>query len=215
VKRILFSIMAVGLAIGLVGGAFAWFTDVEKTTGNAMSAGTLDMEIGDDINAFTNSPISGTFNSPVGLEPGQTFDVGPVYLKNVGTVDIRWIFARFCNLVETDGVSTDAERSAPTAIDISNKIILKKVFESNNFGASYEASAFTEADANTFLGYWNTRAGWNVFALDGSISLNDLVVARDYGSGDYVTSLLLINNPPFPNPALPAGLSGRYSHIRN
>ena len=34
-KKILFSIMAVVAAIGLIGGAFAYFTDVESSTDNS------------------------------------------------------------------------------------------------------------------------------------------------------------------------------------
>jgi len=126
-------------------------------------------------------------------------------------MDIRWIFARFCNLVESDGVNTDAENAATPATDISKYLKLVSVFESNNGGSSYAESTFDADTANAFLGYWNGRAGWAVFALDGEISLYDLVVARDYGSGDRVTSLVLLNVvSDFGNPALPAGSTAAF-----
>jgi predicted ribosomally synthesized peptide with SipW-like signal peptide len=203
-KKILFLSLVCILAIGLVGGAFAYFTDVEYSTGNTMGAGTLDIQIGDNDEGYSNSPVSATFNSPINLAPGQTFTTNAVYLKNVGTSDIRWIWARFCNLVESDGINTDAENAAPPATDISKYLKLVSVFESNDGGVSYVESVFNAATANAFLNYWNTRGA--SFTLDGEISLNDLYVARDYGSGDKVTSIVLLNDSAhFPNPALPAG----------
>lgn len=203
-KRILFSVMTLVLVVGLVGaGAFAWFTDVEYSTGNTMSAGTLDIEIADNDEGYSNNPVTATFSSPANLVPGETFETGPVYIKNVGTMDIRWIWARFCNLAEADGVVTDAEGSG-SANDISKYIKLVSVFESNNGGSSYVETVFDPGTADAFLGYWNGRGA--AFTLDGEISLYDLVVARDYGSGDKVTSLVLLNVvSDFGNPALPVG----------
>jgi predicted ribosomally synthesized peptide with SipW-like signal peptide len=205
VRRILFSLMAIVMAVGLVGaGAFAYFSDVEKTTGNVMSAGTLDIEIGDNDEGYGNTAVTATFSSPANLAPGQTFTTGPVYLKNVGTIDIRWIWARFCNLVESEGTNTDAENALAAKTDISKHIKLVSVDESNNGGSSYVNTTFNAALADAFLDYWNDRGA--SFTLDGEISLWDLYVARNYGSGDHVTSLVLLNDSAyFPNPALPVG----------
>lgn len=202
-KRILFSVMTLILVVGLVGaGAFAYFTDVEYSKDNVMSAGTLDIEIADIGEPYGNVPVSATFNSPANLAPGQTFETGPVYLKNVGTMDIGWIWARFCNLVHSEGVNTDAELSdTPARCDISKYIKLVSVSESNNGGSSYDKTTFDSGLADAFLKFWKDRGA--PLALDGEISLYDLVVARNYGSGDYVTSLVLLNY--FPEPALPVG----------
>ncbi len=213
-KKLLFTLMACVLCLGIVGGAFAYFTDVEKSTGNVMGAGTLDLQIADNDEGYTNNGVSASFNSPANLAPGQEFTTGVVYLKNVGTMDIRWIWARFCNLVEGGGAYTDAEAAVDpgdTINDISKYLILKSVDESNNGGIWYQHTVFDTSTANAFLAYWNGSTSWNSaspagFALDGEISLWDLWYARNYGSGDHVTSLLLLNDPAyFPNPALPAG----------
>jgi predicted ribosomally synthesized peptide with SipW-like signal peptide len=204
VKKILFAGIACVLCLGLIGGAFAYFTDVETSTGNAMTAGTLNIQIADSDQGYRDTAVSATFNSPPGLYPGETFTTGPVYLKNVGTMDIRWIWARFCNLVESEGTNTDAENAAPAATDISKYLKLVSIFESNDGGSSYVESVFDADTANAFLAYWNGRGA--SFDLDGEISLWDLYVARDYGSGDKVTSLLLLNvESDFGNPALPVG----------
>jgi predicted ribosomally synthesized peptide with SipW-like signal peptide len=212
VKKILFTLMACVLCIGLVGGAFAYFTDVETSTGNVMGAGTLDIQIADNNEGYSNSPVTATFSSPANLAPGQTFETNPVYLNNVGTMDVRWIWARFCNLSESNGVNTDAEIAADptyTVNDISKYLNLVSVSESNDGGANYAVTVFDSATANVFLNYWIGRGAG--LTADGAISLNDLVVARNFGSGDRVTSLLLLNDPAnFPNPALPSGSAAAF-----
>lgn len=202
-KRILFGLMSIALVLGLMGaGAFAYFSDVEYSEDNVMSAGTLDMEIGDNDEGYSNEPVTATFSSPANLAPGQEFETNPVYLKNVGTIDIRWIWARFCNLVESEGVNTDAENALAAKTDISKYIKLVSISESNDGGSNYAETTFDADLANAFLEYWNSRGA--SFDYDGEISLHDLVVARNYGSGDHVTSLVLLNvEGDFGNPALP------------
>ena len=42
-KKVFMSVMVIALAVGLVGGgAGAWFSDTEESTGNTFTAGTLD-----------------------------------------------------------------------------------------------------------------------------------------------------------------------------
>lgn len=205
-KKLLFTLMAVVMCLGLVGGAFAYFTDVEYSTGNVMGAGTLDLEISDFDGPYGNTPVSGIFSSPDNLIPGQTFETDAVYLKNVGTMDIRWIWVRFCNLVEANGVNTDAEIAADpsyTTYDISKYLILVSVSESDDNGVYYVKTTFTPALADAFIHYWRTRGA--TMNEDGEITLYDLYYARSFGSGDHVTSLVLLNDPVFGNPALPAG----------
>lgn len=202
-KKILFAVMACVLSIGLIGGAFAYFTDVEYSTGNVMSAGTLDMQIADNDQGYSNNPVTATFNSPAGLAPGDVFATNAVYFKNVGTANINWVWARFCNLVEGPGIQTDAEEAIAGATDISKYIILKSTWESVDGGSTYSQTAFDEALANVYLQYWYDR-GANL-AIDGEISLADLIEANDHGSGDRVTSLLFLNEDP---PALAPGEIG-------
>lgn len=44
-RKLLLSMLATFLVIGLVGGTFAWFSDTESSTGNTLTAGTLDLNI--------------------------------------------------------------------------------------------------------------------------------------------------------------------------
>jgi predicted ribosomally synthesized peptide with SipW-like signal peptide len=195
-KRILFTIMSVGLALGLIGGAFAYFTDVASTNTNVIGAGTLNIQISDNDEVLQDGPISASFSSPAGLAPGQSFDTNVVSIKNAGTINIAWVWARFGNLTET-------------YTDMSKHIIMTSYWENAPTGTSagnWVQQPFNADDSNVFLNYWYNR-GADLVA-DGSISLWDLVEANDHGSGDSHTSLLLMNNSTLAQSAtgnLPAG----------
>ena len=180
-KKILFVLMACVLCIGLVGSAFAYFTDVASSEDNVMSAGTLDIQIADNNESYTDGPVSASLNSPTGLAPGESFDTGVIYIKNTGTIDIAWVWARFAGLTE----------SVP---NFSKKLILTYYWEKAP-GGDWVSQEFDVTTSNIFLNYWiNRGADAAGMTADGSISLWDLVVAHNYGSGDYITSLLLMND---------------------
>lgn len=62
-KKILISLMAIALVIGLAGaGTLAYFSDTETSTGNSFTAGTLDIALG------TSSWSTGFDN----MKPGDT-----------------------------------------------------------------------------------------------------------------------------------------------
>ena len=80
-KKILLSLLGIIVVIGLVGlGAFAWFSDVETSSGNTFTAGTLDLKVdgNDDPNVayVTIGPI----------KPGWSGRYSWI-LKNVGTIN--------------------------------------------------------------------------------------------------------------------------------
>jgi len=77
--------MACILCIGLVGGAFAYFTDTETSTGNTFTSGVAIIAMSnDDIHYKTDGSL--VICTAANLAPGQ--EVGPfdVYFKNKGTV---------------------------------------------------------------------------------------------------------------------------------
>jgi len=207
VKKIIFSLLAVALCVGMIGSAFAYFTDVETSTGNTFQAGTLDMQIKDVDQGYRDGSVSASYCSPAGLAPGQTFTTDWVYLKNVGSMDINRIWARFCVLNEVNGTSGEFEGGAS---DIQNyfKLVSYTEWSSNPawYGASDEdpnpdgsyTESFPQANADAYLNYWaNIRGGGALFDADkGYITLADLVNASSYGSGDKVTSLLLFDSTP-------------------
>ena len=89
-KKLLLSILATFLVIGLVGaGTFAWFQDTETSSGNTFQAGTMDLEIRD----FTGTE-AGTWKNGVtatwtlsGMEPGVSeTGIQQIELQNVGSI---------------------------------------------------------------------------------------------------------------------------------
>jgi predicted ribosomally synthesized peptide with SipW-like signal peptide len=174
VKKVLFAAIACVLCLGLIGGAFAYFTDVETSTGNQMSAGTLNMQISDNNQGFRDTPVSASFVTPGGWAPGDEFVTDPVTFKNIGSIDIRYIFGRFCELGQFDGATPDAE-GAGSANDIANYIVLVSYFEKAEGSADFSEELFSEANANAYLNFWG-------FPEVGYITLADLVAANPAGT---------------------------------
>jgi predicted ribosomally synthesized peptide with SipW-like signal peptide len=140
VKKILFSLMAVMLCIGLVGGAFAYFTDVAPSTGNTMTAGTLNLLISNDGGTNYYDSVGAVITSPSGWAPGTEFTTDPIYLKNVGNIDAQYVFGTVCK--PNDSVA-----------DFSNQI---KVVSIDDWipGKGWETSTFDADTANTWLEFW-------------------------------------------------------------
>jgi len=94
-KKILFALMACLLCLGLVGGAFAYFSDTETSYGNTFTAGTLDLKVDADPTSggtnWVDDPDVPTINDLIGaavdnLKPGDSADV-LIGIKNAGTID--------------------------------------------------------------------------------------------------------------------------------
>lgn len=193
-KKILFSLMAVVLVLGLMGSAFAYFTDVEKSVNNTFTAGTLDMQIQDNNQGPTDSPVSASFISPAGLAPGQQFTTDPVTFSNIGSIDIRYIFGKF-------------DVTSQTEPGMEDQIVLKSYGEwsSNSawVGASdetvdgdgYWVESFNAANANAYLAFWG-------LPQDDSISLADLEAGTPAGSstktGMWFFDSQVTSNSPLP-----------------
>ena len=82
-KKILFTLMTVVLCLGLVGGAFAYFTDTATSTTNSFTAGTLSID---------NSQITGAvaFTIP-NMAPGDVTGDYVVTILNDGSINLGWL----------------------------------------------------------------------------------------------------------------------------
>ena len=79
-KKILFSIMTIALVGALIGGGlYAYFSDVETSTGNTFTAGTLNLKVGDD------DPTTASINI-TDLKPTDTGNSATWLTKNIGSV---------------------------------------------------------------------------------------------------------------------------------
>jgi predicted ribosomally synthesized peptide with SipW-like signal peptide len=98
-KKLLFAIMAVILCIGLVGGAFSYFTAKVTTNNNVMNAGTIALQISNDNINFTTS-TSASINL-TNMAPGVPVTTNNIYLKNTGTLPVTVVYAQVKGLTES------------------------------------------------------------------------------------------------------------------
>ena len=101
-KKILISLMAMVLVIGLVGaGTMAYFSDTETSTGNTFTAGTLDLNVGGE-----NPNLSPDFT----LGPLAPGDSGTITytLNNVGSID-GYLDLQGIGVVDTEGTNPESE----------------------------------------------------------------------------------------------------------
>jgi len=104
-KKILFTLMAMALCLGLMGAAFAYFSDTESSTGNTFTAGTLDLELTRDGSSAI-VPFSVT-----GVKP-LDYGYQEIWLKNAGTLSgtlQMWI----SDITGTEGANPESEPQTP------------------------------------------------------------------------------------------------------
>ena len=101
-KKILFSAMTIALVGALIGGGiYAYFSDVETSTDNTFTAGTLDLTV-DTENPWTSTKITAD-----NMKPGESGAVDCT-LNNVGNL-AGTLTADINTLVDTQGSCTEPE----------------------------------------------------------------------------------------------------------
>jgi len=139
-KKILISLMAIALVVGLVGaGTVAYFSDTETSTGNTFTAGTLDLNLdGGNANVvkFTVADV----------KPGDSGG-GTWTVANVGSI-LGYLDLESISFSETIGVTTDAELAdEPTSADttqLGNYLLAHLYIDADNSGT------FTTGDTDIF-----------------------------------------------------------------
>lgn len=96
-RTLFFSIFACILCIALlVGTTLAWFTDSASNTGNKIQAGKLDVQLvdaeGNNLEGKTLAwqKAAGAEDEEVLWEPGCTYNLEPVYIKNAGNLALKY-----------------------------------------------------------------------------------------------------------------------------
>lgn len=87
-KKILVSISVIGVVAAVaIGGTIAYFSDTETSTGNTITAGTLELEIRDQNEGFGNG-VTATWTAQ-DVKPGNQYDftVPFVGLRKLGTIN--------------------------------------------------------------------------------------------------------------------------------
>jgi predicted ribosomally synthesized peptide with SipW-like signal peptide len=165
-KKILIALMAVVLCLGLVGAAFAYFTDVAPSTGNTMTAGTLDLLISTDGGTNYYDSVGAVITSPAGWAPGTQFTTDPIWLKNAGSIDAQYVFGTVCK--PNDSVA-----------NFSNQI---KIVSIDDYipGKGWETTPFDAATADVWLDFWGAPT-------KGYLTLADLWYYGNPGGGSAKT----------------------------
>ena len=130
-KRILMSLMTVALVSALIGGGvFAYFSDVETSTGNTFTAGTLDLNLdGGNTNVvkFTVSDV----------KPGDSGG-GSWTVANVGSI-AGYLDLESISVSEAIGTTTDPEEAdEPTGVDtiqLGTYLMVHLFVDTNNNGS--------------------------------------------------------------------------------
>jgi len=96
VKKFLILALATVLALGLIGGSFAYFNDTETSSGNSFTAGTLDLQV---VSPYGGEPYGGfpptaTYNggnipgiSLSNMAPGDPPIIWRMHVNNIGSID--------------------------------------------------------------------------------------------------------------------------------
>ena len=117
-KKILGLTIAVLLSIGMVGiGTWAYFSDAETSTGNVLTAGTLDLKT-NDVDGVSQTLLAAN------MEPGDTIGPETIILKNAGstvgsTLDLTFTY------LEGDASSNPLNKSADDTAAMIEIITLK------------------------------------------------------------------------------------------
>jgi len=95
-KKIGLIALTLVLALGVMGAGIAYFSDVEESTGNTFTAGTLSMQIADNDEGWNDgTPVTASWQSPTGWAPGETITTDKIRLKNTGNIDILYLFTTY------------------------------------------------------------------------------------------------------------------------
>ncbi len=97
----------------LVGTTYAWFTDSAMVSVNKIQAGTLDIDLVDGTGAtLVGKALQfGDGSGEVLWEPGATYSLQPVFIKNIGNLPVKYV-------VQVSGVNGSAELNKVMTWDI-------------------------------------------------------------------------------------------------
>jgi len=135
-KKILGLTIAFMLLIGMTGiGTWAYFSDVEASTGNQMTAGTLDLKT-NDVDGVSQTLFV------TNMAPGDTVGPETIILKNTGSVDGSTLDLVF-SYIENDGGSNLVNKSADETAAMLEVTVL-------NYDGSSLLGSISDGNSNTW-----------------------------------------------------------------
>jgi predicted ribosomally synthesized peptide with SipW-like signal peptide len=134
----------------LIGTTFAWFTDTAKTSVNKIQSGKLDVQLvdaeGNDLEGKTLEWVKAEGTDAVLWEPGCTYELPAVYVKNNGNLALKYKLAVTgldgdAELLKAitftvDGADLDTEKAL--AVDATSDPIIIKGHMDENAGNEYQ-----------------------------------------------------------------------------
>jgi len=114
VRKFLIASLAMILALGMIGSAFAYFTDVETSSENILTAGTLDLKIKGAGGWGDVGPVGEWTMS--NMTPGVNAEFGSVNLRYDGTVSGHHIEVG-CTYTATEGDPFPGGPGTPDMVD--------------------------------------------------------------------------------------------------
>lgn len=135
-KKILGLAIASLLLIGMTGiGTWAYFSDVETSTGNVLTAGTLDLKT-NDVDGVSQTLLA------TNMAPGETIGPETITLKNSGSVAGATLDLAF-SYVENDGSPNPTNMSADATAAKVELITL-------NYGGSTLLASVSDTNTNGY-----------------------------------------------------------------
>ncbi len=134
-KRILGLMVAIMLLTGMTGiGTWAYFSDVETSTGNVLAAGTLDLKT-NDIDGVSQTLLA------TNMRPGDTVGPETITLKNSGSVpgaslDLAFTYIESDSSPNPVNLSADATAAVVevTTLNYGGSSLLGSVSDNNTNG---------------------------------------------------------------------------------
>ncbi len=125
-KKIIFAVMAVVAAIGLMGGAFAYFSDTETSSSNTFTAGTLDLKLKTSVTEYADYDGNQLFTPVTNMEPGKEVLLETVYLKNFGSITGKVkVDIGYDDIIDPETGEFQVDMSAE---DYAKELIITKVY---------------------------------------------------------------------------------------
>ena len=171
-RSLLASVLALVMCVSmLVGTTFAWFTDTASTGVNKIQAGTLDVQLlAEDGTSLEGQTLSwkkaaGHENEAVLWEPGCTYELQPIVIKNAGNLALKY-------KIVISGIQGDAELNNAIEWTITNTSTVTALDADHALAAG-------ASDTLTIKGHMREDAG-NEYQGLSIVGIGITVVATQY-----------------------------------
>ena len=188
-KKLLLSMLATFLVIGLVGAStFAWFQDTETSTGNTFSAGTMDLWTRDGNEDWNADGVSQTW-SISGMKPGDVIGNGLIGLRAEGSISPNHLEITSDYSVTEEVPQTEADTDPNTDANpdsMAKEIIITQM---HYYDDTWQVDLLTDDgyDSGYDVGLGETGPKVEDVDGDGKISVYDLKFSQSGNGVDDLT----------------------------